>query len=47
LREDAIWWSFPVGTISSALLAYGYYRWGGWRANKPMLAQAGPARPRA
>jgi putative MATE family efflux protein len=47
LHEDAIWWSFPVGTISSALLAYGYYRWGGWRANKPMLAQAGPARPRA
>ena len=34
----AIWWSFPLGTISSALLAFGYYRWGGWRKNKLMTA---------
>ena len=33
----AIWWSFPFGSITSALLAYGYYRWGRWRDNKPML----------
>jgi putative MATE family efflux protein len=30
----AIWWSFPLGTISSAGLAFAYYRWGGWRKNK-------------
>ncbi len=28
---DAIWWSFPLGTISSAGLASLYYRFGGWR----------------
>jgi putative MATE family efflux protein len=28
---EAIWWSFPMGTISSASLAALYYRFGGWR----------------
>ena len=28
---EAIWWSFPVGTISSAGLATLYYLFGGWR----------------
>lgn len=40
----AIWWSFPVGTFTSAALAYAYYRWGGWRRHAPMtstLQQAG------
>ncbi len=27
----AIWWSFPLGTISSAALATLYYLFGGWR----------------
>jgi putative MATE family efflux protein len=35
----AIWWSFPFGSVTSALLAYGYYRWGGWRKNKRLLAE--------
>jgi Na+-driven multidrug efflux pump len=34
----AIWWSFPLGTIGSASLALAYYRWGGWRKNKLMVA---------
>lgn len=29
---DAIWWSFPLGSAVSMLLAVGYYRFGGWRA---------------
>jgi putative MATE family efflux protein len=37
LGADAVWWSFPVGTIGSALLALAYYRWGGWRKNKLMV----------
>ena len=37
LGADAIWWSFPVGTIGSAALALAYYRWGGWRKNKLMV----------
>ncbi len=29
--EDAIWWSFPLGTITSAVLTTLYYKFGGWR----------------
>ena len=29
--SDAIWWSFPLGTIASAGLSLAYYRFGGWR----------------
>lgn len=28
---DAVWWSFPVSSVASALLAWLYYRYGGWR----------------
>jgi Na+-driven multidrug efflux pump len=28
---EAIWWSFPLGTITSASLAGLYYLYGGWR----------------
>lgn len=28
---DALWWSYPLGSAISAVLAIGYYRWGGWR----------------
>lgn len=28
---DAIWWSFPLGSLASMLMALAYYRWGGWR----------------
>jgi len=37
LAAKAIWWSFPVGSISSAGLAFAYYRWGRWRLNRPQL----------
>ena len=26
-----MWWSFPLGSLISVLLAASYYRWGGWR----------------
>ncbi len=32
IGSDAIWWSFPVGTVSCALLAGLYYRFGPWRS---------------
>ena len=28
---DAIWWSFPLGTLTSSALTALYYRYGGWR----------------
>ena len=34
--QDAIWWSFPLGTITSAALTSLYYKFGGWR-NSRML----------
>jgi putative MATE family efflux protein len=42
MGADAIWWSFPLGSLLSMLLAIGYYRWGGWR-HAHMLV--GPAKP--
>jgi putative MATE family efflux protein len=38
LGEAAIWWSFPFGTIGSALIAWGWYRWGSWREQRLLLA---------
>ena len=35
---DAIWWSFPLASAVSALLAVGYYRFGGWRRAQMMSA---------
>jgi Na+-driven multidrug efflux pump len=29
--EDAIWWSFPVGSIAGVVLGVLYYRFGDWR----------------
>jgi putative MATE family efflux protein len=31
LGQDAIWWSFPLGTITSSVLTALYYKFGGWR----------------
>ena len=38
IGADAIWWSFPLGSLASMLMAMGYYRWGGWR-RAHMLAE--------
>lgn len=31
---DAIWWSFPLGSIASMLMTIGYYLHGGWRKER-------------
>ena len=31
-QVDAVWWSFPVSSAVSCLLALLYYRYGGWRS---------------
>lgn len=36
LGQDAVWWSFPLGSIMSLVLAAGYFRWGGWRKSRLM-----------
>ncbi len=48
LGADAIWWSFPLGSFTTMILAGGYYVWGGWRRAKlmsPPRAAAGQASP--
>jgi len=34
MGADAVWLSFPLGSISTLVLAGGYYRWGGWRKSR-------------
>ncbi|MET4897284.1 MATE family efflux transporter [Sphingomonadaceae bacterium jetA1] len=36
---DAIWWSFPAGSLASMLMTIGYYRHGGWRKVKLVVGQ--------
>jgi Na+-driven multidrug efflux pump len=31
MGADAVWLSFPLGSLTTLILAGGYYRWGGWR----------------
>jgi putative MATE family efflux protein len=40
-RVDAVWWSFPLSSVLSSLLALLYYKYGGWRSAH--LLSAGPA----
>ena len=37
---DAIWWSFPVGTIASAVMTSLYYKYGGWRRSRMLRDEA-------
>jgi putative MATE family efflux protein len=30
-QADAVWWSFPISSALAAVLAAGYYKFGGWR----------------
>jgi putative MATE family efflux protein len=34
LGADAIWLAFPIGSLTTLVLAGGYYRWGGWRKSR-------------
>jgi Na+-driven multidrug efflux pump len=33
-HADAIWWSFPISSALSAVLAVLYYKYGGWRTTR-------------
>jgi putative MATE family efflux protein len=39
---EAVWLAFPVGSVTTLLLAAGYYLWGGWRKGR-MLPTTTPA----
>jgi putative MATE family efflux protein len=40
LQADAIWWSFPLASVTSMLMSIGYYRFGGWRNVRMGVATA-------
>ena len=42
-HADAIWWSFPVASVVSVVLACTYYRYGGWRNVRLGIAEVRPA----
>ena len=47
LGADAVYWAFPIGSGSSLLMTAAYFRYGGWRVNRPIeqlaLAENGTA----
>ncbi len=40
---EAIWWSFPLASLTSLIMAAGYYRFGGWRKLRLGVAEADAA----
>jgi len=42
-HADAIWWSFPLASVVSVVLASTYYRYGGWRNVRLGIAEVRPA----
>jgi putative MATE family efflux protein len=42
-QADAIWWSFPLGSLISMSLSIAYYRYGGWRKARMLTTPAPPA----
>jgi putative MATE family efflux protein len=41
-QADAVWWSFPISSALSAVLAVLYYKYGGWRTARMV---GGPTQP--
>jgi putative MATE family efflux protein len=35
---DAVWWSFPISSVLSSILAIAYFRYGGWRSARMLSA---------
>jgi putative MATE family efflux protein len=43
LGTDAIWWSFPLGSVIAVVMTYIYFRYGGWRELKMISPRPMPA----
>ena len=46
IGQEALWWSFPFGSVISMSMALAYYRWGSWRKGRvpsPMGGTTAPA----
>ena len=42
MGADAIWWSFPLGTITSSGLSVLYFRYGRWRETRMLRGESEP-----
>jgi Na+-driven multidrug efflux pump len=42
-HAEAIWWSFPLASVTSLVMASAYYRFGGWRASRMGVVDTAPA----
>ena len=42
LGVDALWWSFPAGSIASVLLSIAFYLYGPWRKERMVVPDAAP-----
>jgi putative MATE family efflux protein len=40
IGANAVWWSFPLGSLVTLILTVAYYRWGGWRRAHMLEADA-------
>ncbi len=45
IGSDAIWWSFPVGSVANLVMAIGYYRYGNWRKGALVVPEDEPTQP--
>jgi Na+-driven multidrug efflux pump len=41
LGSDALWWSFPLGSLTTLAIAVGYYRYGNWRKGALVVPDEG------
>ena len=39
-RAEAIWWSFPLGSVVALILTLAYYRRGNWRQGRTLASVA-------
>lgn len=42
IGAESIWWSFPLGSVVSVVLAWGYYRFGNWRRSHILPDEPAP-----
>ena len=43
---EAVWWSYPVGSIAAAVLTAAAYRFGGWRKQRHLVLPGGGVVPK-
>jgi putative MATE family efflux protein len=45
IGSDALWWSFPVGSVANLFMATAYYRYGNWRQGSLVVPEDAATQP--